>query len=208
MCNASLMKEKPKDAIHPESRQQLRTWLSQHYGREAGLWLVFNKKSSGKAVMSYSDIVEELLCFGWIDSKPNALDEDHSLLWIAPRKETANWSKLNKERAQLLIAAGQMTEVGLQKIERAKLNGTWTALDTVEALELPPDLQSALAAFPQAQENFSAFPRSVKRNILEWIQAAKKPETRSKRVQETAQLAALNQRANQWRDAGKPKPQT
>ena len=158
--------------------------------------------------MSYSDIIEELLCFGWIDSKPNALDEDHSLLWIAPRKETANWSKLNKERAQRLIAAGQMTEVGLQKIERAKLNGTWTALDTVEALELPPDLQSALAAFPQAQENFSAFPRSVKRNILEWIQAAKKPETRSKRVQETAQLAALNQRANQWRDAGKPKPQT
>jgi uncharacterized protein YdeI (YjbR/CyaY-like superfamily) len=75
-------------------------------------------------------------------------------------------------------------------------------------LELPPDLQSALAAFPQAQENFSAFPRSVKRNILEWIQAAKKPETRSKRVQETAQLAALNQRANQWRDASKPKPQT
>ncbi len=158
--------------------------------------------------MSYSDIIEELLCFGWIDSKPNALDEDHSLLWIAPRKETANWSKLNKERAQRLIAAGQMTEVGLQKIERAKLNGTWTALDTVEALELPPDLQSALAAFPQAQENFSAFPRSVKRNILEWIQAAKKPETRSKRVQETAQLAALNQRANQWRDASKPKPQT
>ena len=158
--------------------------------------------------MSYSDIIEELLCFGWIDSKPNALDEDHSLLWIAPRKETAHWSKLNKERAQRLIAAGQMTEVGLQKIERAKLNGTWTALDTVEALELPPDLQSALAAFPQAQENFSAFPRSVKRNILEWIQAAKKPETRSKRVQETAQLAALNQRANQWRDASKPKPQT
>ena len=102
MCNARLMKEKPKDAIHPESRQQLRTWLSQHHGREAGLWLVFNKKNSGKAVMSYSDIIEELLCFGWIDSKPNALDEDHSLLWIAPRKETANWSKLNKSSLDLL----------------------------------------------------------------------------------------------------------
>ena len=98
-----------------------------------------------------------------------------------------------------MIQAGRMTPAGLAKIEAAKRDGSWSALDTIEALEVPPDLAAALAANPNAQQHFAAFPRSVKRSILEWIANAKKPETRAKRVKETARLAAENIRANQWR---------
>jgi uncharacterized protein YdeI (YjbR/CyaY-like superfamily) len=98
-----------------------------------------------------------------------------------------------------LIAAGLMAPAGLAKIEAAKQDGSWNALDAIEALEIPLDLAAALSANPIAQQHFDAFPRSVKRGILEWISVAKKPETRAKRVEETAHLAAENIRANQWR---------
>jgi uncharacterized protein YdeI (YjbR/CyaY-like superfamily) len=143
--------------------------------------------------------VEEALCFGWIDSKPNKLDDERSMLWFAPRKAGTGWSKINKERVERMIAAGRMAEAGLEKVEAARRDGSWFALDAVEALEIPPDLQSALAANGMALEYFDAFPRSVKRGILEWVASAKKPETRAKRVEETARLAAENKRANQWR---------
>lgn len=121
------------------------------------------------------------------------------MLWFAPRKSGTGWSKLNKERVERLIAQGLMLPAGLAKVEAAKRDGSWTALDAIEALEIPPDLDKALSEQPEAKQHFEAFPRSVKRGILEWIAAAKKPETRAKRIAETAQLAAQNLRANQWR---------
>ncbi len=99
----------------------------------------------------------------------------------------------------MLLAAGLMTPAGLAKVEAAKLDGTWNALDEVENLTIPSDLASALAADPTAQTYFNAFPRSVKRAILEWIANAKRPETRARRISETVELAAKNIRANQWR---------
>jgi uncharacterized protein YdeI (YjbR/CyaY-like superfamily) len=98
-----------------------------------------------------------------------------------------------------LIASGLMTPAGLAKIEAAKKDGSWAALDGVEALEVPLDLRKALASYPDARRHFDAFPRSVKRGILEWILIAKKSETRAKRIDETARLASKNVRANQWR---------
>jgi uncharacterized protein YdeI (YjbR/CyaY-like superfamily) len=94
-----------------------------------------------------------------------------------------------------------MTPTGLAKIEAAKQDGSWNALDTIEALELPPDLHKALAANKVAKQYFDAFPRSVKRSILEWIASAKQPETRAKHIEETVRLAADNIRANQWRQS-------
>jgi uncharacterized protein YdeI (YjbR/CyaY-like superfamily) len=188
-------------SFYAESCEQLREWLMVNCDRPSGLWLIFNKKKSGQPVMAYNDIVEALLCFGWIDSKPNALDDSRARLWISPRNEKSNWSKINKERVERLIEQGLMTPAGLKKIEAAKSNGAWNALDQVEALELPADLKSALASHAPAELNFEAFPKSVKRNILEWIANAKKPETRSKRIHETVTLAAQNKRANQWRDS-------
>ncbi|MDJ0946584.1 MAG: YdeI/OmpD-associated family protein [Kiloniellales bacterium] len=98
-----------------------------------------------------------------------------------------------------MIAAGQITPVGLAAIKAAKANGGWTRLDAVEALAVPADLAAALAGRPPAASNFEAFPRSVKRGILEWIAQAKRPETRARRVEETARRAARNERANQWK---------
>ena len=144
-------------------------------------------------------MVEEALCFGWIDSKPNKLDDERSMLWFAPRKAGTGWSKINQERVERMVTAGRMAPAGLVRVEAAKQDGSWYALDAVEALEVPQDLRAALAANEMAQRNFVAFPRSVKRGILEWIANAKKPETRAKRVEETARLAAENIRANQWR---------
>lgn len=190
---------RPENSIHPETRAEWRAWLEQNHMRAKGIWFIAYKKSTGKPRVEYEESVEEALCFGWIDSKGSKLDEERSMQWFAPRKVGSNWSGPNKERVERMIAAGLMTPAGLTKIEAAKADGSWNALDAVEALEIPPDLEAALRSYSAARENFEAFPRSVKRGILEWIVSAKKPETRAKRVEETAHLAQENIRANQWR---------
>jgi uncharacterized protein YdeI (YjbR/CyaY-like superfamily) len=181
------------------SRAEWRAWLLENHGRSTGVWLVSFKKGTGKPRFEYDEAVEEALCFGWIDSKPNKLDATRSLLWFAPRKAKTGWSKPNKERVERLLAAGLMQPAGLAKIELAKADGSWTSLDAIEDLQLPADLIAALVALPPAEANFMAFPRSAKRGILEWIHTAKRPETRAARIAETARLAQLNERANQWR---------
>jgi uncharacterized protein YdeI (YjbR/CyaY-like superfamily) len=193
------MVKAPPNSIHPKTLAAWRKWLEQNHTRAEGVWLISYKKATGKPRFEYDEAVEEALCFGWIDSKPNKLDDERSMLWFAPRKANTGWSKINKARAEKMIEAGHMMPAGLAKVEAAKRDGSWSALDTIEALEVPPDLAAALSANPIAQQYFDAFPRSVKRGILEWIANAKKPETRAKRVNETARLAAENIRANQWR---------
>lgn len=192
------MNEPPPNSTHPLSRAEWRAWLEAHHTQTEGIWLIYYKKASGKPRVTYEESVEEALCFGWIDSIANKLDEERSMQWFAPRKPGSGWSRPNKERVERLLAAGLMMPAGLAKIEAAQQDGSWNALDAVEALEIPTDLAAALAANPPAANYFEAFPRSVKRAILEWITNAKKPETRAKRIAETARLAAQNIRANQW----------
>jgi uncharacterized protein YdeI (YjbR/CyaY-like superfamily) len=193
------MPQPPDNSVHPLTRADWRTWLTQHHTRKQGVWLISYKKGTGKPRFDYDEAVEEALCFGWIDSKPNKLDDARSLLWFAPRKVGTGWSKLNKDRVERLMEQGLMMPAGLAKVEAAKQDGSWNALDAIEALEIPPDLETAFTRYRQAKQNFEAFPRSAKRGILEWIASAKKPETRAKRIEETAQLASQNVRANQWR---------
>ncbi|MCL4263871.1 MAG: YdeI/OmpD-associated family protein [Anaerolineae bacterium] len=181
-----------------ESRAEWRAWLAQNHAQSDGVWLITFKKHTGSKHLPYDDMVEEALCFGWIDATARKVDEDRSMRWVTPRKPGSGWSKLNKERIENLIAAGLMTSAGLGKIEAAKQDGSWYALDAVEQLEISPDLETALAAYEVARQHFDAFPRSVKRAILEWIASAKKPETRAQRIAETARLAQDNIRANQW----------
>jgi uncharacterized protein YdeI (YjbR/CyaY-like superfamily) len=189
----------PENSIHPQSRSEWRSWLEANHQQTSGIWLISYKKATGKMAFDYDAAVEEALCFGWIDSKPNKLDDDRTMLWFAPRKPRTGWSKPNKLRIERAIAAGLMTAAGLAKIAAAKQDGSWEKLDAVENLEIPEDLAVALAAHPPAAENFEAFPRSAKRGILEWILNAKTAPTREKRILETATLAAQNIRANQWR---------
>ena len=193
------MAEPPPNSVHPLTRAEWRDWLAVNHQAESGVWLISFKKATGKPRVEYEDAVEEALCFGWIDSKPNKLDEERSLLWFAQRKAQTGWSRPNKERVQRMIDAGAMTPAGMKKIEAAKADGSWNALDQVEQLLVPDDLRSALERYPAAASNFEGFPRSAKRGILEWISNAKKPETRASRVEETARLANKNERANQWR---------
>jgi uncharacterized protein YdeI (YjbR/CyaY-like superfamily) len=189
----------PPNSVHPHTRTEWRKWLKQNHTQAEGVWLISYKKSTGMPRFDYVEAVEEALCFGWIDSKPNKLDDKRSMLWFAPRNAGTGWSKINKARAEKMIETKKMTPAGLAKIEAAKQDGSWNALDAIETLEVPSDLAAALSADPIAQQYFDAFPRSVKRAILEWISNAKRPETREKRIKETARLAAKNIRANQWR---------
>lgn len=186
------------ERIHPDSRAAWRAWLAEHHRRRQGVWLVSYKQATGKLRMSYDDAVDEAVCWGWIDSKINGLDGERSMLWFAPRKPGTGWSRVNQLRVERLIAGGLMQPPGRAKVEAAKADGSWSALDEVERLTVPPDLAFALAGFPRATAHFAAFPRSARRGILEWIQAARKAETRAARVRETAQLAEDNIRANQW----------
>ena len=146
--------------------------------------------------LSYNDIVEEALCFGWIDSLPRKLDQLRTMLYISPRKARSNWSKANKDRVVKLVKYDLMTPTGMAKIEQAKVDGSWFFLDDVEKSIVPNDLKQALAQNPTAQKHFNGFPSSVKRGILEWIKNAKKPATRAKRINKTVELAAQNIRAN------------
>ena len=129
----------PENSIHPKTRAEWRSWLAQNYTRKEGIWLISYKKETGKLRFDYDEAVEEALCFGWIDSKPNKLDDERSLLWFAPRKPRTGWSKLNKDRVERLIAQELMMPAGLAKVEAAKQDGSWNALDAIEALEIPPD---------------------------------------------------------------------
>lgn len=193
------MREPPPNSIHAHTAAEWRDWLAANHTRAEGVWLITWKKSAGKPTISYEESVEEALCFGWVDSKGNKLDDERTMLWFAPRKAGSGWSRPNKARVERLIAQGRMTPAGLAKIEAAKADGSWALLDAVENLEVPDDLAAEFDNYPAARANFDAFPRSARRGILEWIVQAKRPETRAKRIAETARLAQENVRANQWR---------
>jgi uncharacterized protein YdeI (YjbR/CyaY-like superfamily) len=166
-----------------KSRADWRAWLKANHRTAPGVWLVTHKKGSGGPHLPWSEVVDEALCFGWIDSLPRKLDANRSMIRVTPRKPRSGWSKINRDKVDRLIAQGLMTASGLAAVELAKKNGAWKKLEPSDSLALP-------------------FPPSARRAILEWIHAAKKPETRLARVAQTAAKAALNERANQWRPKG------
>ncbi|HVG47724.1 MAG TPA: YdeI/OmpD-associated family protein [Rubellimicrobium sp.] len=194
------MAKRPLDEapeVEVRSRAELRAWLSANHARPSGVWLVTHKKAQGAAHVPYEEIVLECLAHGWIDSLGRAKDEARTMLYIAPRKLGSNWSRPNKERVERLEALGLMTPMGRAAIDRAKGDGSWTALDGVEALEVPPDLASALDA-AQARAAWDAFPRSVRRGVLELLLNAKRPETRVAKISAVAEAAAKGERPFQW----------
>jgi uncharacterized protein YdeI (YjbR/CyaY-like superfamily) len=172
-------------------------WFEQNQGQTDSVWIIYPKKTAG-GQFAYADIVDEALCFGWIDSLPRKLDNERSMILVSPRKVGSGWSRVNKDKIVRLIAEGRMAPPGLAKIEAAKADGSWDRLDAVDALQEPDDLQFALRVDPRAEENWRAFPPSARRGILEWITNAKTEATRKKRIHQTASLAAQNKRANQW----------
>lgn len=189
--------------FYAKDRAAWRAWLQKNHKKETSLWLILYKKDSGVPSVTYPESVEEALCFGWIDSKPNKRDDKSYFLFFASRKPKSVWSKINKERIARLIKEGKMTSAGLEKIEIAKANGSWTSIDASEAYEMPKELAKAFAKSKTARKNFDAFPPGVKKTIYQWIESAKTVDTKTKRVVETVTLAAKNIRANQWRQPAK-----
>lgn len=169
-------------ATSAKNSNEWRDWLAQNHSTEKSIWLIIYKKDSGTLSVTYDEAVDEALCFGWIDSKPNKRDDNSFYQFFAKRNPKSNWSRVNKEKIKRLLAANKIATAGLAMIEIAKQNGTWTALDDVENLIIPKDLQTEFDKYSKAADNFEAFPRSVKRGILEWILNAKKTETRQKRI--------------------------
>lgn len=186
------------ERLQVDSREQWRSWLTVHAGSSPGVWLVTWRKGRGP-YLPYDDVVDEALCFGWVDSQPRAIDDDRSSRLLTPRRAGSSWSRVNKQRVDRLTAVGMMTEAGLAVVRAAQQDGSWTALDAVEELHEPDDLRTALDADPQARVHWNTFPRSTRRAILEWIGTAKTETTRRQRIEQTAGEAAAGRRANQWR---------
>lgn len=178
------------------SKKELREWLTRHHSQRESIWLVTWKKGDPR-YFPYGDIVDEALCFGWIDSLPRKLDAARTMLLLSPRKKGSAWSAVNKAKVKRLIVSGDMTSAGMAKIEEAKADGSWNLLDGLELLEMPGDLVAEFQKVPAAAlENWNGFSPSSRRGILEWITLAKSPETRARRIAETANLAGQGIKAN------------
>ena len=179
MPNSSLDK---MGRYYAKNRQEWHNWLSENHETSPGVWLIYHKKNSEKSSVSYDDAVEEALSFGWIDSKVNALDEERYMQVFTPRKPGSTWSKLNKMRVGRLIEEGLMKPAGMEKVEAAKKDGSWTFLDNIEDLKVPEDLKKAINKNQAAARNFNSFGDSKKKQILYWVCSAKRQETRDKRI--------------------------
>jgi uncharacterized protein YdeI (YjbR/CyaY-like superfamily) len=187
------------ETFFPKSRQEWRDWLQENHDKKQSVWLIYAKKQSNKSTVLYSEAVDEALCFGWIDSKAKPVDKETFMQFFSKRKANSVWSKVNKEKVDRLIREGLMTQAGLEVIERAKQNGSWTILDEAEALIIPKDLNEELENRANAKAYFLGLSRSDKRNILQWLTLAKRAETRQRRIIEIAELAEQNLKPKQFR---------
>ncbi|WP_254413104.1 YdeI/OmpD-associated family protein [Dyadobacter diqingensis] len=176
----------------PVSRQQWRAWLEAHHEQEKSVWLIFYKNKSNLPTITWSEAVDEALCFGWIDSIAKPLDEERFMRFFSRRKAKSVWSKINKEKVRRLTDEGLITQAGFDCIETAKQNGSWTILDEAEELIIPADLDEELQKIPNAKSYFLSLSKSDKRNILQWLVQAKRAETRQNRITEIVTLAAQN----------------
>jgi uncharacterized protein YdeI (YjbR/CyaY-like superfamily) len=193
------MVEKNQPSFYAKDTSTWRKWLQRNHAKEKSVWLIIYHKASATPSVVLADAVEEALCFGWIDSKPNKRDHESYYLFFAPRKQGSVWSKINKQRIEKLMQEGRMDASGLAKIEQAKRDGSWTKLDAIEELVMPAALDKAFKSNKTARKNFDQFPPGVRKGIYQWIESAKTEATLQKRVTETVTLAAQNIRANQWR---------
>jgi uncharacterized protein YdeI (YjbR/CyaY-like superfamily) len=182
--------------VQIESRADLRAWLEANHTRTESIWLVKFKKHVPDKYVPWEEIVQEALCFGWIDSRTRRLDDDRTRFLLSPRRPGSPWSRLNKQHVEKMLAEGLMRPPGLAAIEQAKQDGSWTIYDEIEDLVIPDDLAAALAENEEAARHFHAFNDSSKKGILWWIKSAKRPATRQKRIAETVALAQHDVRAN------------
>lgn len=183
--------QKEIETFCPTNQQHWRAWLEAHHADKQFVWLIYHKKKSGNSTVTWSEAVDEALCFGWIDSRAKPIDDDKYMQFFSPRKPRSVWSKINKEKVRTLIDSGLMTEAGLSSIAIAKQNGSWIHLDEVEAGVIPQDLAEAFQKEPDAKSYFLSLSRSDRRTMLQWLVLAKRSATRQNRI--VAIVAQANQ---------------
>lgn len=184
--------------VYPQTTAEWRQWLEEHHQSVKSVWVLMFKKATSIPSITYNEALDEALCFGWIDSVSNKRNEQSFYQFFSKRNPKSNWSRVNKNKIEQLELQGKMSAQGREMVELAKKTGTWTALDLVEDLVVPDEMNQLFTKYPTAQTHYEAFPRSVKRGILEWIYSAKTTETKLKRIQNTVELAEQNIRANQY----------
>jgi len=192
------MAEKTTETFCPTSRKDWRDWLLKYHDTKQSISLVCYKTKANKPTISWSDAVEEALCFGWIDSVRKTIDAESFSQFFSRRKPNSGWSKINKAKVEQLTAAGLMAPAGFACIERAKTNGSWTILDEVEELTIPADLTAAFEITAGSETFFTGLSKSVRKAMLQWITLAKRPETRQKRIAELVELASQNKKPKQF----------
>ncbi len=183
----------PKDSNH------WREWLEENHQQKEAVWLIFYKTKSLNHNLSWSHAVDEALCYGWIDSVKKSIDAERFKQYFGKRKPKSNWSRINKQKVAALIDQGLMQDAGHKSIEVAKENGSWTILDSVEDLIVPPDLKEALTNLPNALDYFEALSNSNKKILLYWVVSAKREETRQKRIEDIAANASQGQKPKPFR---------
>lgn len=185
------------ETFYPANAQEWRQWLQENHDKKQNVWLVYYKKKSGIPTINHSEAVDEALCYGWIDSVRRSAGGDSFIQFFGKRKAVSTWSKVNKAKIDRLIADGLMMPAGYESIETAKQNGSWTILDEVEELVIPPGLEDAFSARQGAKDFFLSLSKSVQKNILQHIALAKREETRQKRIVKIAELMAKKQKPGQ-----------
>lgn len=184
--------------ICPSNKQAWRKWLELNHKKKDAIWLIFHKKSSATPNLTWSEAVDEALCFGWIDSTKKTIDSDKYIQYFAKRKPKSTWSRVNKEKVKELTAQKLMTTAGIESIEIAKKNGSWTILDSVEHLIIPKDLEEEFKTKPTSKDFFLSLSKSNRKSILQWIVLAKRADTRERRIKEVVELASKNQKPKQF----------
>lgn len=193
------MPKKEVEIFRPTSRTDWREWLEKNHHSQQAVWLVYFKSSSKMDTLSWSEAVDEALCFGWIDSTRRTIDHESFMQYFSRRRPNSSWSKINKEKVAKLIQNNLMTKAGFDSIKTAQQNGTWTILDDVEALVIPEDLKLALKNHIASWEYFDSLSKSDKKILLHWVTFAKRPETRQKRILEILENAREGLKPKQFR---------
>ena len=192
------MQKNEIETFCPTSQTEWRKWLKKNHRSKQSVWLVCYKKKSNIPTISWSNAVDEALCFGWIDSIRKTLDDEKFIQFFSPRKPKGTWSKVNKEKIEHLIANKKMTKAGFDIIETSKQNGSWVILDKVEQLIIPKDLEQEFKIKKGSKNFFLSLSKSVRKAILQWIVIAKKPATRQKRIMEIVELASQKLKPKQF----------
>ncbi len=180
---------------HAESRRAVRAWLEQHHGSSPGVWLCSWRSVTGRPRCPYPEVVEEALCFGWIDSTTSILDDERGLQLLTPRKPKSSWTRLNRRRVADMEAAGLMTHAGRRAVAVAQANGWWTIYDSVEDLVEPDGLRTALDANPAARVAWDGFPPSARKAMLWSIVSAARDDTKQRRIASIVDGAQRGERA-------------